>query len=94
MWSSTAFGRARLIKPLWHFHQGHARVSLMSTIAEIEAAIELLSPQQVEELAIWLNSLRAAGETSVGRCVAEPGRGAARPGVTSAEVLALTRHEG
>ncbi len=57
------------------FHQGDARVFPMSTIAEIEAAIELLSPHQVEELAIWLDSLRAAGETGVGRCLAEPGAG-------------------
>ncbi len=66
---TTAFS-ARLIKPLWHFHQGHARVFLMSTIAEIEAAIELLSPQQVEELASWLNSLRRGGRN---QCRPMPG---------------------
>jgi hypothetical protein len=67
----------------------------MSTIAEIEAAIELLSPQQVEELAIWLNSLRAGREKPVSADAwLSRARGAARPGVTSAEVLALTRHEG
>ena len=67
----------------------------MSTIAEIEAAIELLSPQQVEELAIWLESLRARREKPVfADAWLTQARGAARPGVTSAEVLALTRHEG
>jgi hypothetical protein len=82
-------------KALWHFHQGDARVFPMSTIAEIEAAIELLSPQQVEELAIWLNSLRAGREKPVSADAwLSRARGAARPGVTSAEVLALTRHEG
>ena len=31
----------------------------MSTIAEIETAIECLTTSQVEELAIWLEALRA-----------------------------------
>jgi hypothetical protein len=64
-----------------------------STIAEIEAAIELLSPQQVEELAIWLDSLRARREKPVSADAwLSRARGAARSGVTSAEVLALTRY--
>jgi hypothetical protein len=64
----------------------------MSTIAEIEAAIEHLPAPQVDELAIWLEAHRA-------RRAAPPpaddwltrARGAARPGVTTAEVMALTR---
>lgn len=32
----------------------------MSTVAEIEAAIERLSPEEVEELAAWLDSRRCA----------------------------------
>ncbi len=65
----------------------------MSTVAEIETAIENLPTPQVEELAIWLDAYRS-------RRVAAPpaaedwlkqARGAARPGVTTAEVMALTR---
>ncbi len=64
----------------------------MSTIGEIETAIENLPAPQVEELATWLEAYRAR------RAVALPAgtwlkqaRGAARPGVTTAEVMALTR---
>ena len=56
--------------------RGDARLFPMSTIVEIEAAIELLSPLQVEELATWLNSFCArAGKTGLGRCLAETGAG-------------------
>ena len=66
----------------------------MSTIAEIEAAIETLPAPQVDELACWLDSLR------VRRTVPAPieswlehARGAALPGVTTDKVMALTRGE-
>ena len=66
----------------------------MSSIAEIESAIEKLPPPQVDELAGWLQMLR------VRRATPPPvegwlqrARGAARPGQTTAEVMALTRGE-
>jgi hypothetical protein len=66
----------------------------MSTIPEIEAAIEKLSDPQVDELAGWLESLRQR------RAIAPPvdswlqhAIGAARPGITTAGVLTLTRGE-
>ena len=66
----------------------------MSTIGEIEAAIEHLPASQVDELANWLDAYRA-------RQAARPpadswlelARGAARLGVTTAELMALTRGE-
>lgn len=66
----------------------------MNTIAEIESAIERLPAPQVAELAVWLDQFRV-------RCAIRPpvedwlerARGAARPGVTTAEVTALTRGE-
>ena len=64
----------------------------VSTVGGIEAAIENLPARQVEELATWLDAYRAR------RAVPQPAeawltqaRGAARPGVTTAEVMALTR---
>ena len=66
----------------------------MSTITEIEAAIERLPEPQVDELAAWLEKFRAwrtaplPVETWLKRAV-----GAARPGVTTADVMALTRGE-
>ena len=66
----------------------------MSTIAEIEAAIEHLAAPQVEELAIWLEAYR---ERRAAPLAAEAwlkqARGAERAGVTTAEVMALTRGE-
>lgn len=64
----------------------------MSTLAEIEAAIEKLPPSAVEELAHWLEAFRARYEPH--RPVddwLERSRGAARAGTTTAEVIALTR---
>jgi hypothetical protein len=65
----------------------------MSAIGEIETAIENLPPSQVEELALWLEAFRARGgavplpaETWL-----DQARGAARPGVTTAEEMALAR---
>lgn len=64
----------------------------MSSIAEIEQAIEKLPDQQVEQLANWLEALR------VKRATPSPvedwlgnARGAARPTATTAEVMSLTR---
>ena len=63
----------------------------MRTVAEIEAAIENL-PAQVEELAIWLEAYRARrAEPLPAEAWLKQARGAARPGVTTAEVIALTR---
>ena len=66
----------------------------MSTITEIETAIERLPTPQVEELAAWLEAHRE-------RRAAAPdadawlkrARGAARPDVTTADVMNLTRGE-
>ena len=64
----------------------------MRTVAEIEAAIENLPAQQVEELAIWLEEYRARrAEPLPAEAWLKQARGAARPGVTTAEVMALTR---
>ena len=64
----------------------------MSTIAEIESAIEKLPASQVEELAIWLEALRAKQRTqpSVDAWL-ERARGAAQPGITTAELMKLRR---
>jgi hypothetical protein len=66
----------------------------VSSIAEIENAIENLPPPQVDELVGWLAALRAK------RAAAPPveswlqhARGAARPGETTAKIMALTRGE-
>ncbi len=61
---------------------------------EIEAAIERLPEPQVDELAAWLETFRVRRtnrppvESWLNRAV-----GAARPGVTTADVMALTRGE-
>jgi hypothetical protein len=68
--------------------------SAMSTITEIEAAIERLPEPQVEELAAWLETFRIRRsmpptvESWLSRAV-----GAAKPGVTTADVMELTRGE-
>ena len=66
----------------------------MSSVLEIESAIEKLPAQQVEELAGWLAALRVrrAAPRPVESWL-EHARGAARPGETTAKVLALTRGE-
>jgi hypothetical protein len=66
----------------------------MSSIAEIENAIEKLPGPQVDELAGWLETLRArraapAAVESWLQCA----RGAARHGETTGNVMALTRGE-
>ena len=76
------------------FHRFEARLSDMSTIAEIEKAIGLLPPSQVDELAIWLEAYRARRTAPLpAEAWLERARGAARPGATTAEVIALTRGE-
>ena len=64
----------------------------MKTIAEIETAIERLPPPQVAELAAWLEQFRAqrAKEPSAETWL-KHARGAARPGVTTADVMKHTR---
>ena len=64
----------------------------MSTIAEIESAIEKLPASQVEELAIWLDALRSKQrvQPSVDAWL-ERARGAAQPGITTAELMKLRR---
>lgn len=66
----------------------------MSSIAEIESAIEKLLGPQVDELAGWLEKLR------VKRATPPPvdswlqrARGVALPGVKTQEVMGLTRGE-
>ena len=66
----------------------------MSSIAEIESAIEKLPAPQVDELAGWLEKLR------VKRATPPPvdswlqrARGVALPGVKTKDVMALTRGE-
>lgn len=64
----------------------------MTTISEVETAIEHLSASQVDELAIWLEAYRARRAAPLPADVwLEQARGAARPGVTTAELMALTR---
>ena len=66
----------------------------MSNITEIEAAIENLPARQVEELAGWLETLRVRRATPPPvESWLQRARGAALPGVTTANVMALTRGE-
>lgn len=66
----------------------------MSSILEIEAAIEKLPAPQVDELAAWLEALRLRREVPAPVEVwLNHSRGTARPGVKSNDVLALTREE-
>lgn len=66
----------------------------MSSIAEIEDAIEKLPAPQVEELAGWLETLRVrrSNPTPVESWL-QRARGAALPGQTTANVIAITRGE-
>jgi hypothetical protein len=69
-------------------------MAAMSTIQEIESAIERLPGPQFAELVAWLEELRGrrasppAVETWLKRA-----RGAARADVTTAQVMTLTRGE-
>ena len=66
----------------------------MSSIAEIETAIENLPAPQVDELVGWLEALRLKRATPppVESRLARA-RGAAVPGETTAKIMALTRGE-
>jgi hypothetical protein len=66
----------------------------MSSIAEIEDAIEKLPAPQVEELAVWLERLRDRRTTppQVDGWL-QQARGAALPGLETKDVMALTRGE-
>ena len=66
----------------------------MSSIAEIEHAIENLPAPQVDELAGWLAALRAKRTTAPPlESWLQYARGAARPGETTAKIMGLTRGE-
>ena len=64
----------------------------MHSITEIKSAIESLHAPQVDELARWLDALRArrAAPGPVDNWL-NRARGAAVQGVTTASVMALTR---
>ena len=67
----------------------------MSSITEIENAIEKLPAGQVEELASWLEELRIKrGTPSAVEGWLKKARGAAAAGTTTAEVMRQTRGEG
>jgi hypothetical protein len=75
----------------------------MSTLAEIEQAIETLPPPQVEELAAWLEQRRR--QKAAAPSAAEPGRtrplpdwlersiGTTTTGLSTDEILRETRGE-
>ena len=66
----------------------------MSSIAEIENAIEKLPAPQVDELAGWLEAFRVrrAMPPTVENWL-QRARGAALPSATTASMMALTRGE-
>src|SRR4051794_25572944 len=69
-------------------------MAIMNTVLEIETAIESLPAPQLAELTAWLEQLRARrAERPSAEAWLERARGAARPGVTTAEVMAFTRGE-
>lgn len=66
----------------------------MSTITEIETAIERLPASQVEELVAWLEAFRARRQAALASEVwLKQARGTALPEVTTADVITLTRGE-
>ncbi|XZE17588.1 hypothetical protein SH449x_002862 [Pirellulaceae bacterium SH449] len=66
----------------------------MTTIAEIEKAIEQLPLPQIEELARWLDDYRSrrSSPADVETWLTQA-RGASQSGVTTADVMTLTRGE-
>lgn len=70
------------------------KLPTMSTLREIEAAIEQLPEHQVDELCSWLRELRGRqiSLVSVEQWL-QRARGVGRPGVTTEQVLAVTRGE-
>ncbi len=66
----------------------------MSSLVEIETAIEKLPDPQVDELAGWLESLRRRRTAPLAiEGWLKRARGAALPGQTTAKLMALTRAE-
>jgi hypothetical protein len=66
----------------------------MSTVKEIEAAIEKLPAPELEELAGWLEQIRQRRATATQvEAWLDQARGAAQKGATTTEILALTRGE-
>ncbi len=66
----------------------------MSSIAEIEAAIEVLPAWQVDQLARWIEVLRQRRATPPPiESWLQRALGAALPGVKTQDVMALTRGE-
>jgi len=66
----------------------------MSSLAEIEAAIEVLPARQVDQLARWLEALRQRRATPPPiESWLRRARGAAWPGVKTQDVMILTRSE-
>jgi hypothetical protein len=66
----------------------------MSSIVEIEAAIEKLPAPQADELAAWLETRRSRRDLDATfESWLERARGTALPGITTADVLAITRDE-
>ena len=66
----------------------------MSSVAEIEKAIEKLPVTQVDELAGWLERHRVKRATPPPvESWLQRARGAARSGETTAKVMSLTRGE-
>ena len=64
----------------------------MTTIAEIEKAIENLPPKQVEELAHWLEEFRKRrAESPSVETWLRHARGSAALGTTTANIMAHTR---
>jgi len=64
----------------------------MGTIVEIETAIEHLPTSQLDELAAWLEEHRAHRRAQkTAETWLKQARGAARPGVTTDEVMSMTR---
>jgi hypothetical protein len=72
---------------------------MMHTLVEIEAAIERLPEPDVAELSRWLRQKRSGGQAKAPAAGGEVSRwlgrarGGAKPGVTTEQVLALTRDE-
>jgi len=67
------------------------KIAGMSTVGEIEDAIEKLTPPQMGELAGWLETLRVQRATPPPvESWLQRARGAALPGETTAKVMALT----
>ena len=65
----------------------------MKTIEEIEDAIKKLPPPEVEQLVGWLESLKPNGRSTSVETWLQKARGAAVPGVTTANIMAQTRGE-